>query len=50
MAEVYFGTAFGPWLKVKQAFLGLKFVVKGKTHFGWTRIEVRSIEQTSPLL
>jgi hypothetical protein len=31
-------TAFGPWLKVKQAYLGFKFVIKGKIHFGWARI------------
>jgi len=41
MAEVYYGTAFGPWLKVKEAFLGLKFVVKDKTHFGWARVKVK---------
>jgi hypothetical protein len=34
------GTYYGPWLKVKQAYLGLKFVVKGKTHFGWARIKL----------
>jgi hypothetical protein len=34
------GTAFGPWLKVKRAFLGLKFVINGKTHFGWARIRI----------
>jgi hypothetical protein len=33
------GTAFGPWLKVKQGFLGFKFVIKGKVHFGWARIK-----------
>jgi hypothetical protein len=40
MAEVYFGTAYGPWLKVKQGFLGLKFVFKGKIHYGWARLKV----------
>jgi hypothetical protein len=34
------GTAFGPWLRVKQAYLGLKFVIKGKVHFGWARIQM----------
>jgi hypothetical protein len=34
------GTYYGPWLKVKQAYLGLKFVVKGKTHFGWAHIKL----------
>jgi hypothetical protein len=33
------GTYYGPWLKVKQAYLGLKFVIKGKTHFGWARVK-----------
>jgi hypothetical protein len=32
-------TYFGPWHKVETAYLGLKFAVKGKTHFGWARIE-----------
>jgi hypothetical protein len=32
---------FGPWLNVKQAYLGLKFVIKGKTHFGWARVKVK---------
>jgi hypothetical protein len=32
-------TYFGPWHKVETAYLGLKFTVKGKTHFGWARIE-----------
>lgn len=36
------GTTYGPWLKVKQACLGLKFVVKGKTHFGWARVKLSS--------
>jgi hypothetical protein len=33
------GTYFGPWRQVKQAYLGLKFVIKGKTHFGWARLK-----------
>jgi hypothetical protein len=32
-------TYFGPWRKVESAYLGLKFTIKGKTHFGWARIE-----------
>jgi hypothetical protein len=31
---------YGRWLHVKQAYLGLKFVVKGKTHFGWARVKL----------
>jgi hypothetical protein len=30
----------GPWLNVKQAYLGLKFVIKGKTHFGWAQVKL----------
>lgn len=29
-----------PWGNVKQAYLGLKFVIKGKTHYGWARVKV----------
>jgi hypothetical protein len=29
----------GPWRKVtKQAYLGLRFVIKGKIHYGWARL------------
>jgi hypothetical protein len=31
--------AFCPWLKVQEAFVGLKFVVQGKVHFGWARVK-----------
>jgi hypothetical protein len=30
----------GPWLNVKLAYLGLKFVIKGKAHFGWARVKL----------
>jgi hypothetical protein len=30
----------GRWLHVKQAYLGLKFLIKGKTHFGWARVKL----------
>jgi hypothetical protein len=33
-------TSSCPWNNVKQAYLGLKFVIKGKTHFGWARLKV----------
>ena len=33
-------TYFGQWFHVKQAYLGLKFVIKGKTHFGWARVKL----------
>jgi len=34
------GTTYGPWLRLKQAYLGLKFVIKGKVHFGWARVNL----------
>jgi len=36
-------TSFGPWLKVKQAYLGFKFIIKGKVHFGWARIKMNGL-------
>lgn len=30
-----------PWCNVTDRYLGLKFTVKGKTHFGWARLSVR---------
>jgi hypothetical protein len=41
------GTTYGPWLRVKQAYLGLKFVIKGKTHFGWARVKLTSTGRLS---
>jgi hypothetical protein len=31
----------GSWRNVDQAYLGIRFVIKGKTHFGWARVKVR---------
>jgi hypothetical protein len=28
----------GPWLNVKNRYLGLRFSIKGKTHYGWARL------------
>ena len=30
----------GPWLNVTKRYLGLKFVIKGKIHYGWARLNV----------
>ena len=38
----------GPWLKVKgQAYLGVRFAIKGKVHYGWARIG--NISHVKPL-
>jgi hypothetical protein len=31
---------FGQWGNVKNRYLGLKFKIKGKTHYGWARLSV----------
>ena len=31
---------FGKWRNVKNRYVGLKFVIKGKLHFGWVRLNV----------
>jgi hypothetical protein len=31
----------GRWLNVTNGYLGLKFAIKGKTHFGWARLTVQ---------
>jgi hypothetical protein len=38
----------GPWLKVKrQAYLGVRFAIKGQVHYGWARIG--NISHVKPL-
>jgi hypothetical protein len=34
--------ALGQWPYVKQGYLGLKFYVKGKAHYGWARLSMSS--------
>lgn len=40
------GSAFGPWLKEREAFIGVKFAIHGKTHYGWARIQWNGIGST----
>jgi hypothetical protein len=37
---------YGPWANVKDRYLGLKFQIKGKTHFGWARLNVKISKTT----
>jgi len=30
----------GPWVNVTNRYLGLKFMIKGKVHYGWARLNV----------
>ncbi len=32
---------YGPWLNVTNRYLGLRFKIHGKTHYGWARLSVR---------
>jgi hypothetical protein len=34
------GVCTGPWANVSNRYLGLKFVIRGETHFGWARLTV----------
>ncbi|HEX8816929.1 MAG TPA: hypothetical protein VF753_15640 [Terriglobales bacterium] len=36
------GGCGGAWLKVQQAYLGLKFTIKGETHYGWAHVRFSS--------
>jgi len=38
-----FGTSGvgGSWVNVKNRYLGVKFDIKGQTHFGWVRLNVQ---------
>jgi len=31
----------GPWVNVTDRYLGLRFQIKGETHYGWARMNVR---------
>jgi len=33
-------SSIGPWRNVTNRYLGLKFQIKGKTHYGWARLNV----------
>jgi len=35
------GRCYGRWDDVQNRYLGLKFNIKGKTHFGWARLNVK---------
>jgi hypothetical protein len=37
-----FSVFCGPWLDVKNRYLGLQFQIRGETHFGWARLNVAS--------
>ena len=34
------GSSFGQWKDVRNRYLGFKFAIKAKTHYGWARLNV----------
>jgi hypothetical protein len=38
--ESGFRSSGGPWKNVRNRYLGLKFRIKGRTHYGWARLNV----------
>jgi hypothetical protein len=40
MADANEAGSGGPWKNVKNRFLGLRFIIKGKNHYGWARLNV----------
>jgi hypothetical protein len=34
------GNFFGPWAYTRDRYLGLEFLIEGKVHFGWARLNV----------
>jgi hypothetical protein len=44
------GVCTGLWGNVKNHYLGFKFMIKGKTHFGWARLSVKCSVRISATL
>jgi hypothetical protein len=44
MASTNMGT-IGQWVNVTDRYLGLKFKAKGKTHYGWARLNVKVLNE-----
>ena len=36
----------GNWINVTNQYLGLKFEINGKTHYGWARLSVQAVYYT----
>jgi hypothetical protein len=41
------GTCVGPWTKENHGYVGLRFQIKGKTHYGWARLRYDELEPFS---
>jgi hypothetical protein len=38
----------GPWRNVTNQYLGLKFQIHGKTHYGWARLSTQDVSEYAP--
>ncbi len=41
---------FGEWVNVQRRYLGLRFKIKGQTHYGWARLNVRVVLSPHPAI
>ena len=39
-SDTVFYKYYGPWINTTNGYLGLKFKIQGKTHYGWARLSV----------
>ena len=46
MCKTSFYSDGGPWYNVPNRYLGLKFYVKGKAHYGWARLKTTACHAT----
>jgi hypothetical protein len=42
-----YSVCYGPWANVAGRYLGLKFFIEGKPHFGWARLNVKCSSETA---
>jgi len=45
-----YSSTFGQWLYTQHRFLGLKFVINGRAHYGWARVDLTSSFTTAATL
>jgi hypothetical protein len=50
MAIITSQGSFAPWIGNKQAYLGLKFYINGKIHYGWARFRVETQKGHCPVI
>jgi hypothetical protein len=42
LAFLYSGFSYGPWVNLKNHYLGFAFSINGQKHFGWARLSFNS--------